>query len=167
MSQENYTEFQKHLYRSRQDRMISGVCSGFARYFNLEPLLVRLAWVLVTLFWGVGLILYIAAIVIMPENPEEYEDNEKASPQNNKALFWGSLFIMTGIAILLKQMGIFSYLHFFQIPWQLIWAVFLILIGVFLLYNKNPFASSHPSLLFFSPLFFLYSFQNILYLGRS
>jgi phage shock protein C len=139
MSQENYTEFQKHLYRSRHDRMISGVCGGFAAYFNVEPLLVRLAWVLVTLFWGVGLILYIAAIVIMPENPEEYDDSVETSPQNNKAFFWGSLFILAGIAILLKQMGIFTYFNFWYIPWQLIWAVFLILIGVFLLYNKNPF----------------------------
>jgi len=139
MSQDNFTEFQKHLYRSRQDRMISGVCGGFARYFNVEPLLVRLAWVLVTLFWGVGLILYIAGIVIMPENPEEYEDSDQPEAQNNKALFWGALFIMTGAAILLKQMGIFSYFRFFHIPWQMIWAVFFILIGVFLLYNKNPF----------------------------
>jgi len=144
MSQENFTEFQKHLYRSRQDRMISGVCGGFARYFNVEPLIVRLAWVLVTLFWGVGLILYIAGIVIMPENPEEYTESGQPETQNNKALFWGALFIMTGIAILLKQMGIFSYFRFFQIPWQMIWAVFFILIGVFLLYNKNPFKKEAP-----------------------
>lgn len=140
MYQENNTENHKKLYRSRHDRMISGVCGGFADYLNIEPILVRLTWVLITLFGGVGLILYIAAIIVMPENPDENgQQEDNVSKSNNKALFWGALFILVGIALILKQMGLFYYLNVWQIPWQVIWAVFLILIGVFLLYNRNPF----------------------------
>ena len=140
MYQENTTENHKRLYRSRHDRMISGVCGGFADYLNMEPLLIRLAWVLLTLFGGVGLILYIAAVIIMPENPgDEQEVGNKRSQSNNKALFWGALFVLVGIALIFKQMGLFYYFNVWQIPWQFIWAVFFILIGVFLLYNRNPF----------------------------
>jgi len=139
MSQETKNESMKHLYRSRHDRMISGVCGGFAEYLEVDVLIIRLIWVLLTLFGGVGLLLYIAAVIIMPENPAEYVSDTEKEPKNNKAIFWGSLFILIGLLLLLKQVGFFYYLSFWNIPWQVIWAVFLILIGIFLMYNHNPF----------------------------
>ena len=60
----------KRLYRSRHDKKISGVCGGIADYFNIDPVIVRLLWVVVTLFWGVGIIAYIIAALIIPEEPE-------------------------------------------------------------------------------------------------
>lgn len=58
----------KRLYRSRQNSMISGVCGGLAEYFGLDPTLVRLAYVFLSLFTAFfpGLILYIAAMLIIP-----------------------------------------------------------------------------------------------------
>lgn len=49
--------------------MLCGVCSGIAEYFNLDPTLVRLAAVALTIWWGSGLIAYIVAAIIMPEPP--------------------------------------------------------------------------------------------------
>jgi len=58
----------KRLYRSRKDRMIAGVCAGIAGYFNIDPVLVRLLWVIFT-FMGPGIIAYIIAMMIIPEEP--------------------------------------------------------------------------------------------------
>lgn len=59
----------KKLYRSRQDRMISGVCGGLGEYFNIDATLIRLAFVAFTFIsWGIGgLVVYLIAAVIIPE----------------------------------------------------------------------------------------------------
>ena len=62
---------EKKLYKSRTDKKIDGVCAGIAEYADIDPTLVRLLWVLVTLFAGAGLIAYIIAAIIMPRKPEE------------------------------------------------------------------------------------------------
>ena len=128
----------KRLYRSRHDRMLAGVCGGLADYLNVESVLIRILWVVVTLLGGMGLLLYIAAVIIIPENPEEIGEEESGEKKNDKALFWGALLIVIGVGLLLKQFGFFHYFNFWSIPWQLIWAVFLILVGIFLLYNRDP-----------------------------
>ena len=56
----------KKLYRSKRQRMICGVCGGVAEYFNIDPTLIRLIWALVG-FTGGGLLVYILAAIIMPE----------------------------------------------------------------------------------------------------
>jgi len=56
------------LTRSRSDRMIAGVCGGAARAYGLDPALLRLALVLLTVFGaGAGLVLYVAAWILVPE----------------------------------------------------------------------------------------------------
>ena len=58
----------KRLYRSRKDRMIRGI----AKYFNIDPTLVRLAFVLISMGAGSGILAYIVAAIIIPDDPEEY-----------------------------------------------------------------------------------------------
>ena len=59
----------KRLYRSKKDRMICGVCGGIANYFNIDPTLVRLAFVLIAMGAGSGILAYIiAAIIILDED---------------------------------------------------------------------------------------------------
>lgn len=59
----------KRLYRSRTNRIIAGVCGGIAEYSNIDPTIVRLLWLLVSLLWGAGIIAYIIAVIIIPEEP--------------------------------------------------------------------------------------------------
>ncbi len=56
----------KTLYKSSTEKYICGVCGGFADYFDVDPTVVRLIVVLLTLFGGPGIIIYIVAAVIMP-----------------------------------------------------------------------------------------------------
>lgn len=58
----------KRLYRSDKDKIICGVCGGIAEYFDLDPTLVRLAWIILFAFGGSGLIAYIIAAVIIPRH---------------------------------------------------------------------------------------------------
>lgn len=61
----------KRLYRSRSSRMLGGVCGGIAEYFNIDPTLVRLGVVALSLAAGGGLLAYIIAAIIIPEAPME------------------------------------------------------------------------------------------------
>lgn len=61
----------KRLYRSRGERMIAGVAGGLAEYFNVDPSLVRLAFVALTLFGGgTGLLAYLILAIVVPLEPE-------------------------------------------------------------------------------------------------
>jgi phage shock protein C len=57
----------KRLYRAREGRIVAGVCAGLAAYFGVDPTLVRLAFVLVTLFGGLGVLFYLFAWIVIPE----------------------------------------------------------------------------------------------------
>ena len=63
----------KRLYRIQEGAMISGVCNGIAAYVNIDPTFVRLAFVLLTIFWGTGLLVYVVMAFVVPEarSPEE------------------------------------------------------------------------------------------------
>jgi phage shock protein C len=61
----------KRLYRSRKDRVLFGVCGGIAKYFNVDPTIVRIIWVILTFAYGVGIILYIIMALIIPKEPFE------------------------------------------------------------------------------------------------
>lgn len=55
----------KRIYRSERDKMLAGVCGGVGDYFNVDPTLIRLAWVIFACC-GVGVLAYIIAAIIIP-----------------------------------------------------------------------------------------------------
>ena len=57
---------EKRLCLSTPDKKIAGVCGGFAKYFDLDPTLVRLAYVILVIFGGTGILLYIICALIIP-----------------------------------------------------------------------------------------------------
>jgi phage shock protein PspC (stress-responsive transcriptional regulator) len=64
------SENTKRLYRSTDQRMLAGVCGGLGKYFDLDPTLVRIAFVVLALVsFGIGLIAYIALAIVMPVEP--------------------------------------------------------------------------------------------------
>ncbi len=68
----------RRLYRSSTDRKLGGVCGGIARYFEVDPVLVRLAAVLLALLNGFGLIAYLVALVVVPSEPKPVEGSGAA-----------------------------------------------------------------------------------------
>jgi phage shock protein C len=61
----------RRLYRCRHDQRIAGVASGIAEYFDADPTIVRILWVLSIFVGGFGLLLYIAMAIIVPLEPEQ------------------------------------------------------------------------------------------------
>ncbi len=59
----------KQLRRSTENKVIAGVCGGIAEYFDIDPTLIRLAWVLFCALGGSGVLAYIIAAIIIPEAP--------------------------------------------------------------------------------------------------
>jgi phage shock protein PspC (stress-responsive transcriptional regulator) len=57
----------KRLYRLRDGRVVAGVCAGLAAYLGIDPTLVRLAFALLTIFGGAGVLLYLCAWIVIPE----------------------------------------------------------------------------------------------------
>lgn len=63
----------KKLYRVNDGKMIAGVCSGIARYFDLDPTVILVVWAVSSCFAFAGVIAYIAAALIIPEEPKLIE----------------------------------------------------------------------------------------------
>ena len=57
----------KRLYKSRNNKMLCGVCAGIADYFNIDPTIVRVLWAVLALAAGSGILAYILCAIIMPE----------------------------------------------------------------------------------------------------
>ena len=60
----------RRLYKSDENRMVEGVCGGIAEYFNVDPTLVRIGWVIASFAFGCGLLAYIICAIIMPNKSE-------------------------------------------------------------------------------------------------
>ena len=66
----------KRLYRMKEKKTICGVCAGIAKYYNLDPTVVRLVWAVASCFAFAGVVAYIAAAVIIPEEPNYIEQGD-------------------------------------------------------------------------------------------
>ena len=66
---------EKHLYRSRRDRVVGGVCGGIAEYSSLDATLLRVLMALFIVF-GVGLLVYLVMWIVIPNEPRSDESNE-------------------------------------------------------------------------------------------
>lgn len=62
---------EKRLYLSTNNKQIAGVCGGLAEYFNVDPALMRVAWIIISVLTGIipGIVAYIIAAVVMPSEP--------------------------------------------------------------------------------------------------
>ena len=60
----------KRLYRSGKEKILGGVCGGLGEYLDTDPTVIRLIWVVLTLLsFGLGILAYLIAWIIIPKNP--------------------------------------------------------------------------------------------------
>ena len=59
----------KRLYRSVRDKKLAGVCGGVAEYFNIDPTIVRILWLIFSLFYFAGVVAYIIGAIVVPKSP--------------------------------------------------------------------------------------------------
>lgn len=75
----------KRMYKSSRNRILTGVCGGIGEYFNIDPTIVRLIFLVLTFAGFSGVLVYIIAALIMPagqaDNFENFEDMKSANPE--------------------------------------------------------------------------------------
>ncbi|HNX11213.1 MAG TPA: PspC domain-containing protein [bacterium] len=143
----------KRLYRSKKERIIFGVCGGLAEYFKIDPILVRILFLLLAFGGGSGIFIYLVLAVITPLSP----DGQKISPaelqvnhlkselrdssqrlsnhwQSNTS-DWRNVVGLAIIAIGVLALGN-HYLHLI-IDWPLFFSIAVILIGVVLITKQD------------------------------
>lgn len=57
----------KKIYRSEKNKVLAGVCGGIGEYFNVDPVIIRIIWVIWALVYGTGLLAYLLAALIIPK----------------------------------------------------------------------------------------------------
>ena len=72
----------KKLYKDTSNKMISGVCSGIAKYFDVDPTIIRLVWALTIVFAGTGILAYIICAIVIPDEPDGYTEVEYTEVNN-------------------------------------------------------------------------------------
>lgn len=144
----------EQLYKSRTNKVFAGVCGGIAEYFKVDPTLIRLAWALAFFIGGTGFVLYILAMIIMPDGPGiantgktgSLNETEEASAEQGeqsklpvKDDQGGEQKRQQILGLALVAIGGFFLLEkvfpFFNIgSW---WPLILIILGVFILFKDK------------------------------
>jgi phage shock protein C len=140
----------KRLYRSRANRVFGGVAAGVADYFDVDPTLVRLIWVVLALTGGIGVVAYLIAWAIVPEAPVPetppigvteappagsaapdagWGGGRERSSHSNKS--FGTILIVIG-TLLLAERVIPSFVM------RSYWPVLLILLGGYFIASARP-----------------------------
>ena len=95
----------RRLLRSRDERVIGGVCGGLARYFNVDPLIFRIAAVALVFVGGFAIVAYIAALLLVPD--DDGTGQAVAGKPGRVATVVGAfVIVLAGVALLDGQWGI-------------------------------------------------------------
>lgn len=137
----------KKLYRSRKNKIIGGVCAGLGNYFDLDPTLIRVLFVVFAFLNGFSILLYLILLVVIPKEPiqttqdefviepSEYIKDETLSPEqsipskSNLRIFFGVLLLALGFIFLLE-----NFIPMFD--FDILFPIFMILAGIYLLYDS-------------------------------
>ncbi|HEX73956.1 MAG TPA: PspC domain-containing protein [Dehalococcoidia bacterium] len=152
----------KRLYRSRSDKMVSGVCGGLAKYFNIDPTIVRIIAVLLIFANGLGILAYIVLAIVVPlegskvtvpketmqENVEEMKETASGLGREIRSTFAGEEVESEEVAkvrhrrynilgIILIVLGVIFLLGSFNLFWWFhwgnLWPLILVAIGVLII----------------------------------
>ena len=130
----------KKITRSQDERIIAGVCSGFAEYFDIDVTIVRLIWIFITIFGGIGILAYIFSLILIPESdPKEIKQVSEEDTSDEKMVIWGVIIVAVGILLFFRHKPIFGVMwHTFTANWlNIVFAVALIGFGVYIILNRN------------------------------
>ncbi|MEJ8554571.1 PspC domain-containing protein [Tepidibacter sp. Z1-5] len=131
----------KKVYRSLDDKVLTGVCGGLAKYFDIDSTIVRVLWILAFFAGGLGIFAYIICAVIIPQetfseyniNKHKYEEGvsryDTDKSRKNKIVF-GSILILIGVFSLIDE-----YLYWIKI--EKLWPIIFIVIGIYIIVKKQ------------------------------
>jgi phage shock protein C len=115
------------LRRSRPDRVIAGVCGGLGRYLGIDPVLLRIAFVVLTVTGGAGILLYLLAFAVIPEQQEDEDIGPAPQARGDLWMYVGVGLIALGSVMLVDQL----------LPWfdRVMAPLVLVAVGIGILYR--------------------------------
>lgn len=142
----------KKLYRSKQNKVIAGICGGIGNYFDIDPIIIRILLVVAAFSGGVGLLVYFIAWIIIPKEEINYQEintqpnnvyqqttssfenvnneNLSSDSKSNSKYFFGYALIIIGALILFDD-----YVNLLNFKY--IFPIILIISGLYLIINKG------------------------------
>lgn len=123
----------RRLLRRRLDnRVIAGVCSGLADYLAIEPILVRLGFVVITFAGGAGVLAYIILWIVMTPAPVGTAAQPVGTGARGQGGFWlGAFLVALGVLFLVGNTGILWWWN-----WSLFWPLALVALGALILSQR-------------------------------
>ena len=127
----------KRLYKSRTERMIDGVCGGVAEYIGVDPVLVRIAFLILVFAGGIGVVVYIIGMILIPAGSVPVTAaGETPKPErstDSTARIIGIGFVVLGGILLLGNLGLSFWDHWWGLSWSVIGPILVIAAGVALI----------------------------------
>lgn len=124
----------KKLTKSRKDSVIMGVCGGIGEYFNIDPIIVRIVWVLslIPFFFG-SAVFYVVCGIIIPDPDDNivYEDEVNENRDKNSSILIGSLLVVLGLFFLAREF-VPNFMNVMRL-----WPALLIIAGIYIIFNKR------------------------------
>lgn len=146
----------KKIYRSKDEYIVGGVASGLSSYFKVDTIIVRLIFILLTLWGGSGVLIYLILWLIIPKEPgigkeidreekiQEFASNIKGKAseiakemkidvkksRKNRNFFLGIVFLLIGVIALWNR-----FLPI-EIRWDILWPVIAIGLGIYIIFKK-------------------------------
>jgi phage shock protein C len=114
---------QRVVRRSRSERVLAGVCGGVGRYFGVDPVLLRIAFIILALANGLGVVAYVVAWVAIPEEQPDQPPGPPSEPRRETGrLVLGGSLVVLGLVLLLDRLAP-------ELD-ELFWPVALVAVGV-------------------------------------
>lgn len=142
-SLERVKRMNKQLFRSRTNKKIAGVCGGIAEYFNIDPTIVRLIWLLFSFTYGIGFLAYLVAVIVIPEARTDNSEYHQGPNHGESQQAWNSeahkensrhdnskAMLILGIALVVVGGILLINLYIPWINWHYLWPLIIIGIGV-------------------------------------
>lgn len=143
------------LYRSESNKIIAGVAGGLGEYFNIDPTIIRIIFILLTVFGGSGLIIYIVLWLVIPaksQSPKHPQDTIRSniedmksttktfthsirnpgSSGDNSRFWWAIIIILIGFFFLMNNYGLLDPLDL-----EKLWPVILMIFGLAIILRKR------------------------------
>ena len=126
------------LHKSSSNRVIAGVAGGLGEYFNIDPTIVRLIFIILTVWGGLGILLYLILLIIMPEPGAKDRSVPTLTPRHIEARHWigGGLILFGAILLADTLNNVYGFFPTIQLG-PFIWPLVFIYLGVWFLYSQR------------------------------
>ena len=156
---ENNNQTTKTLYRSSTNKVIFGVCGGLGEYFNIDPILFRIIFILLVFGAGSGVLVYLVLAFLIPLNPSavtpvdqnnnidvkkrvhelmselrQLRRNSKGGKRGFFRLIFGLIILLIGFGLLIQNLNLFPGFYInFSLFFSYLWPIVIILLGISIL----------------------------------